>query len=297
MRVRAQATEVCRLCYVCVFAAAVTAHSIAQELLLQSYRCAGRRRLDEDELILPLAQRFCGVPEWARCSTTCRTLHRLGWPSSEPCSWRIATLWLAGFSPEGQKEALRLAIQHNAKGLLPLLGAAGANMNCVFEQSLLALGARVTERDSHGAAPIHLVASKGRLPIVDLLFQHDPSCARAVDYCGRTPCHMGALKGHLAVVRWLVDMRGDPFAVTSDGRTPLDMAHRGQHAEVVEFLESLQRRQAEDVPAARILLVSLFRRRRRVQGVFPPRSHNLRQRKPLDLVLRAVVAAALPDGS
>merc|ERR1719193_2340451 len=124
--------------------------------------------------------------------------------------------------------------------LLRPLVQAKADVNCAFEhywfrtplhraasrghadmcRLLLALRADSSLPDSHGAAPIHLVASKGRPPIVELLLKHDAASAGAVDFSGRTPCHMAALKGHACVVRWLVMARADAGARAFDGRTP-----------------------------------------------------------------------------
>jgi len=194
---------------------------------------------------------------------------------------RVVMQWLRGHSDESRKDTLRLAIQHNVIGLMQPVMEARADVNCTFEQFwfrtplhrassrghkevcklLLSLRADSTRRDSHGAAPIHLVASKGRLPIVDLLLRHDPSSVAAVDNSGRTPCHMAALKGHLAVVQHLVGAGAGIAAQSLDGRMPVDMARRGQHLEIIKFLEdsSHHREQVEQArPAARRVLERLF---------------------------------------
>lgn len=274
----AQISEACRrLLYVCLFASA-NAHATAQQLLLRYYQRAGRRRLDQDELILPLVYRFCGPIEWARSAVVCQSVRSRGLDHHG-----LLTYWFNDYSREGRKEALKHAIQHNVIGLLRPLIEARAEVNCVFEQCffraplhraasrghrevcklLLALQADASLRDSHGAAPIHLVASKGRLPIVDLLLRHDSGSASAVDYSGRTPCHMAALKGHLLVVQRLVAAHASVGSQTIEGRTPLDMARRGQHFDIVRYLESLRRRrdhEEEALPAARHVLHALFHR-------------------------------------
>jgi len=74
---------------------------------------------------------------------------------------------------------------------------------------------------------------------------------------------MAALKGHLTIVRLLVAAQANATAQAYDGRTPLDMARRGQHAEVIEYLENqndLMMRRAEALPAARRVLGALFER-------------------------------------
>jgi hypothetical protein len=193
----------------------------------------------------------------------------------------LLSYWLSGYSAEGRKEALKHAIQHNVIALIRPLIVANADVNCVFEQYwfrtplhraasrgyldlcklLLTCRANSASRDSHGAAPIHLVASKGRLAIVDLLLRHDPTFANAVDYGGRTACHMASLKGHLLVVQRLAASRGNVSAQASDGRTPLDMAVRGQHADVADFLRSGVERLEEErevLRTTRLVLGTIF---------------------------------------
>lgn len=276
---RILASEVCRrLLYVCLLTTGFNANLLAQVLLARCYQHVCRRRIDEDEQLLPLIQRMCGPVEWARCAGCCRSFRDRG--LSQP---GFLKYWFSGYSAEGQRGAMKFAIQHNMTNLVRPLIDAKADVNCVFEQFwfrtplhraasrghselcklLLALKANPRLRDSHGAAPIHLVASKGRLPIVDLLLRHDPAGATASDYSGRTPCHMAALKGHLGIVQQLVEARASADAQATDGRTPLDMAQRGQHVHVVGFLERWRRRQdleSEAHPAARHVLEALFER-------------------------------------
>jgi len=282
LEARVRTVEVCRrLVYMCAVAASITAQTVAQSLLLQWYRRAGRRRLDqEDHVIVPLLQRFLNVPSLGRLAMTCRTLKKRSWFSGDRCAPKILTSWFHEFSDDSKREVLSQAIQHNVPTLVKPVIEAGGNPNCVFHQfwfrtplhraashghveicrSLLDLKADTMMKDSHGASPMHLVASKGRLPIVDLLLTYDLSCSNAVDYCRRTPCHMAALKGHLTVLRWLVIMRADFNSGTLDGRTPLFMARRAQHTECIEYLDDLRAHQEEDLPAARRLLEGLFAR-------------------------------------
>jgi hypothetical protein len=249
-------------------------HMMAQMLLLRSYHRAARIRLDDHELLLALIHRFNSPVDWMRCAMSSRRLN--AWMS---CREQLE-VWFKGYTPEARTDWIKFVIHHNVKFLLQPLAAAGGNVNCVFEQIwfrtplhraasrghfeltklLYALRADPLARDSHGAAPIHLCASKGRLRILDLMLQHDDGCAQAVDYSGRTPIHVAALKGHLAAVQLLVFARGSPGAQTHNGCTPMDMARRGQHVEITKFLESRQKRDEEALPAARTILSSLFTR-------------------------------------
>eukprot|EP00930_Biecheleria_cincta_P046626 TRINITY_DN32176_c0_g1_i1.p1 TRINITY_DN32176_c0_g1~~TRINITY_DN32176_c0_g1_i1.p1 ORF type:complete len:425 (+),score=50.23 TRINITY_DN32176_c0_g1_i1:94-1275(+) len=272
------AAEACRkLLYRCVLSSSLDAHMLASLVLGRTYRRAGQIHLQKDETILPLVHRHCGPVEWGRCSSCCRQFRRQGIQNMG-----LLGYWFSGFEQFARDEAIKLACQHNLRYVLRPLVAVGANVNCVFEQfwfrtplhraasrgnrelceDLLALRAEPAWRDSHGATPLHLVASKGRLAIVDLLLQHNPSGVDAADFSGRTPCHMAVLKGHGSVVRHLVTARADIAAQATNGQTPMDLAQRGQFAEILEFLQlSLQRQEhaAQALPAARALLQSLFR--------------------------------------
>jgi len=276
---RLLASEVCRrLLYSCLVTAGVNAHVMAQFLLVHTYRRIGRRRLDGDDLLIPLILRLGTPVEWARCGSCNRHFHALS-----ISNLHLVAYWLSGYSVEGCKRELKFAIQHNIVRILRPLVEAGADVNCVFEQFwfrtplhraasrghaevcrlLLTLRADANRCDSHGAAPMHLVASKGRVSIVNLLLEADARSAHAMDHSGRTPCHMAALKGHLTIVRLLVAAQANATAQAYDGRTPLDMARRGQHAEVIEYLENqndLMTRRAEALPAARRVLGALFER-------------------------------------
>lgn len=292
-------SEVCRrMLYQLVFAAGVNAQVMAHLCLLQSYRaCAAhhrKQRFVEDELMLILVNRLCSPVEWARCAVCCRQFYAKGLKHTG-----LLTYWMSSYSAEGRKEAMRFVIQHNVINLLRPLVNAGADVNCVFEQywfrtplhraasrghfelcrQLLLLRANPALRESHGAAPIHLVASKGRYFIVDLLLRHDPRGATAVDYGGRTACHMAALKGHLAVVQRLVAGGAGVSVPALDGRTPLDMARRGEHEQIVHFLESWQRRNSgeeeEVMQATRLVLGTLFYRTLAASQNRTPRSPSI----------------------
>lgn len=276
---RREASQACRrLLY--VFSAGVNPHMMAQLLLLKSYRACAEHQHNQSrhEQLLPLVQRLCGPVEWARTAACCHQFHALGLAQRGLLSY-----WLRGYSREGQNEALKHAIQNNVIGLVRPLVDADADVNCVFEQFwfrtplhraasrgnvglcklLLSLRADSAKCDSHGACPIHLVASKGRLMIVDLLLRHDINSANVVDYAGRSPMHMAALKGNLSCVKRIATARGNIAAQALDWQTPLDMAVRCDHTDVCAFVESWTRRLEQEAEASRatpVVLSSLYLR-------------------------------------
>ncbi|KAI3991302.1 hypothetical protein MKX01_034621 [Papaver californicum] len=85
--------------------------------------------------------------------------------------------------------------------------------------------------DSHGQPLLHLAISQGRADLVQLLLDTDRS--ESSDY---GPIHLAAEGGHLEIMRLLL-LKGANFdALTSDGRTPLQLAVAEHRRESVKLL-------------------------------------------------------------
>tara|TARA_R110002096_G_scaffold169222_3_gene340756 strand:- start:1519 stop:2196 length:678 start_codon:yes stop_codon:yes gene_type:complete len=55
---------------------------------------------------------------------------------------------------------------------------------------------------------------------------------------GRTPLHVAALTGRLDTVKWFVEKGANVNNIDSFGTTPIEMARRNGHTEVVDFLSN-----------------------------------------------------------
>lgn len=78
-------------------------------------------------------------------------------------------------------------------------------------------------RDHAGRTPLHLAVLRGHVPLVRLLLQRGAPVG-AADHAGRTPLHEAAWQGHSQVAELLL-LRGAPAgARTGDGLTPLHWA-------------------------------------------------------------------------
>jgi len=252
----------CKLLCACALAAGLDARAVASFLLLQLYGAIKFHwgSYVVEGVLVPFVVQFCGPKEWAKCAAACRKFKDLG-----VADWRKSVFWLEGFCRDGQAEVLEIAVQQNVPTLVRPILAANADVNFAFDhlwcrtplhraamrgntdmcRLFLELRADLRLRDSHGAAPIHLAASRGRLPTLDLLLHIEPESALAVDTNGRTSCHMAALKGHMEVIKMLLRKKASIDAQDRAHRTPADMARRGQFWPLVKFIEALQEEQQQ----------------------------------------------------
>ncbi|PAA83415.1 hypothetical protein BOX15_Mlig030409g1 [Macrostomum lignano] len=159
-------------------------------------------------------------------------------------------------------DCARLLLSHGAHSedaTVDLLTPLHVAAHCGFAgsaQLLLDHGCRVAPRALNGFTPLHIACKKNRLRVVELLLARGADPAAATE-SGLTPLHVAAYMGHAAVVSRLLvppplDQRsstgsagGDSTAAaaaaavsatTIRGETPLHLAVRGGHAEVVRLL-------------------------------------------------------------
>lgn len=78
-------------------------------------------------------------------------------------------------------------------------------------------------RDHAGRTPLHLAVMRGHVPLVRLLLQRG-SLAGAVDHVGRTPLHEAAWHGHSKVAELLLQRGASAVAGSQTGLTPLHWA-------------------------------------------------------------------------
>ena len=137
-------------------------------------------------------------------------------------------------------------------GNRPLHYAAGAGHKAMVEL-LLAHGADVNARDGMGETPLHDAAKRGYRTVATTLLDNraDPN---AKDVWNLTPLHRASWAGYLSVVQDLVAHGADVnarldrsrprspthdvqnLAELRDGETPLHLAVRAGHKDVMEFL-------------------------------------------------------------
>ncbi len=116
----------------------------------------------------------------------------------------------------------------------PLYGAAGSG-NLDLVKYLVGQGADVNAKDFNGFTALHAAARSGKLEVVEYLVEEQGLDVNATDNLGGTVLHPAALGGSVAVVEYLVGL-GLDVAMTRDDWTALHSAAGRGHLEVVRYL-------------------------------------------------------------
>jgi len=98
---------------------------------------------------------------------------------------------------------------------------------------------------AHDAAPelywndgslLHLAARMGRVDIAQALLAKWPDMLREKDDYGNTPLHLAAERGHVEMVSYLIDCGLNPHDKNRENRTPLFLAEKARHQDVIDIL-------------------------------------------------------------
>src|SRR5262249_49913567 len=142
--------------------------------------------------------------------------------------------------PNGNRPMLRLLLERRGKltlkddfgvGLL----AEAANMERIdVVRLLLSYGAAVDGSAEVRMTPLTAAASRGLVPLMELLLEHKANVNARCKGTGWTPLHYAAMSRKAAAVRLLLARGANPAARDSLRRTPLEVS--GGQGEVADLL-------------------------------------------------------------
>jgi hypothetical protein len=88
-----------------------------------------------------------------------------------------------------------------------------------------------------GGTPLFIAAQKGHLGVVKWLVEEGKANVKFAMSDGYTPLFIAARKGHLGVVKWLVEEgKANVNLATNEGATPLFIAAQEGHLRLVKYL-------------------------------------------------------------
>ncbi|MCC6003743.1 MAG: ankyrin repeat domain-containing protein [Thermofilum sp.] len=105
-------------------------------------------------------------------------------------------------------------------------------------EELLRKGVSVNARNALGQTPLHRAASSGRADIAEMLIKRGADVNAREGWLAQTPLHWAAINGHADVVKLLLENGADPSIKDKNGKTALDVAREGGHADVAEIIET-----------------------------------------------------------
>lgn len=111
---------------------------------------------------------------------------------------------------------------------------AASNGHTVIVELLLSKGADANKPAAHGFTPLYIASQKDHFEIVKLLIEAGADKEKASN-SGITPLYIASRKGHFKVVKFLV-LKGADKAKKCNGVSPLEIAYKCGHGDVIEYL-------------------------------------------------------------
>ncbi|XP_052075517.1 ankyrin-1-like [Mytilus californianus] len=145
-------------------------------------------------------------------------------------------------SQEGHVDVVKELLQHSADvnkctndGTSPLQMACYNNMVEVVHVLLQLDNVDIDHLDENGCSSLYQASQKGHIDVVKELIQHSAD----VNKCNKndaSPLHIASQEGHVNVVKELLQHSADVNQCTNDGTSPLQIASNNNRIEVVHVL-------------------------------------------------------------
>jgi ankyrin repeat protein len=82
--------------------------------------------------------------------------------------------------------------------------------------------------------PLHVACASGQVAVALELVEERGVDVNARGPMGRTALHWASMRGHTALVAWLVEMGADEGALDGDGRSPAQVMARRPNCALIE---------------------------------------------------------------
>ena len=125
-------------------------------------------------------------------------------------------------SEEYGRTPMELAVRKGNAEALQLLIDAGADTQMNYEDGTL----------------LHVAAERGHIAAARLLIETYPYMLSAEDDRRNTPLHIAANAGYAEMVTFLIDSGANPALKNKENRTPLYLAQKQSHPDVIEILQA-----------------------------------------------------------
>lgn len=126
-------------------------------------------------------------------------------------------------SEEYGRTPMEIAVRKGSVEALQLLIDAGADTQMNYEDGTL----------------LHVAAERGHVAAARLLVKTYPYMLSAEDDRRNTPLHIAAHTGYAEMVTFLIDCGANPAQKNKENRTPLYLAKKQSHPDVIEILEAV----------------------------------------------------------
>lgn len=110
-----------------------------------------------------------------------------------------------------------------------------------FVQILLDANAEVHSQSVDGEFPIHKATRSGRIAIVKLITEKDPTSIHAKDRNGNTPLHIACTNGWSDLVEFLLKLGAQVDERNNSGNTPLHLVCKRGYEEDIRIITTLYR--------------------------------------------------------
>ena len=154
------------------------------------------------------------------------------------CLWGLKPMIVSTIDWLAQSNSSKTSINAMEGYYGSALHAACRSGHAEIVRILISHGADLKAINSKGKNVLHLACQSGDLELVRMLIEEEPSLTTECDDNGQTALHFSAAKGHMSIIKALLDLQGAPDVneQNEQGDTPLDLAIINGWPECVKVL-------------------------------------------------------------